>query len=243
LESRPQWWISYSNARQNAVLMCHAARHEVEKDEMLHAHRSMTAVTSDASQALSETILQSRDQLNQVKAFNEAVLRMQADLLKEMGAGYLKAQGAISGILQQAEEGLQALFSRVLRNVEEATSNLKTLSKVHPICDSREQSLMSIQGIKQSAHEVETVREGIQDVFIDATRSSIELTERNKENWAANHELALALQHSLHASRERELEIAASFAGYRNEMVCNIKKRLECCSLTYNRELLQSLWH
>ena len=223
--------------------MCHAARHEVEKDEMLHAHRSMTAVTSDASQALSETILQSRDQLNQVKAFNEAVLRMQADLLKEMGAGYLKAQGAISGILQQAEEGLQALFSRVLRNVEEATSNLRTLSKARPICDSRVQPLMSIQGIKQSAHEVETVREGIQDVFIDATRSSIELTERNKENWAANHELALALQHSLHASRERELEIAASFAGYRNEMVCNIKKRLECCSLTYNRELLQSLWH
>lgn len=31
LESRPQWWTSYSNARQNAVVMCHAARIEIEK--------------------------------------------------------------------------------------------------------------------------------------------------------------------------------------------------------------------
>ena len=31
LESRPQWWTSYSNSRQNAVIMCRAARVEIEK--------------------------------------------------------------------------------------------------------------------------------------------------------------------------------------------------------------------
>ena len=31
LESRPQWWTSYSNSRQNAVVMCHAARVDIEK--------------------------------------------------------------------------------------------------------------------------------------------------------------------------------------------------------------------
>ncbi len=31
LESRPQWWTSYSNARQNAIVMCQAARSEIEK--------------------------------------------------------------------------------------------------------------------------------------------------------------------------------------------------------------------
>ncbi len=31
LESRPQWWTSYSNNRQNAVVMCHAARAQIEK--------------------------------------------------------------------------------------------------------------------------------------------------------------------------------------------------------------------
>ena len=31
LESRPQWWTSYSNSRQNAVVMCQAARADIEK--------------------------------------------------------------------------------------------------------------------------------------------------------------------------------------------------------------------
>lgn len=31
LESRPQWWTSYSNSRQNAVVMCQAARVDIER--------------------------------------------------------------------------------------------------------------------------------------------------------------------------------------------------------------------
>ena len=31
LESRPQWWTSYSNSRQNAVILCRAARTDIEK--------------------------------------------------------------------------------------------------------------------------------------------------------------------------------------------------------------------
>lgn len=31
LEARPQWWTSYSNSRQNAVVMCQAARVDIEK--------------------------------------------------------------------------------------------------------------------------------------------------------------------------------------------------------------------
>ena len=31
LESRPQWWTSYSNNRQNAVVMCQAVRGQIER--------------------------------------------------------------------------------------------------------------------------------------------------------------------------------------------------------------------
>ena len=31
LESRPQWWTSYSNSKQNALVLCQAARVEIEK--------------------------------------------------------------------------------------------------------------------------------------------------------------------------------------------------------------------
>lgn len=31
LESKPQWWTSYSNARQNAISICHASRLEADR--------------------------------------------------------------------------------------------------------------------------------------------------------------------------------------------------------------------
>jgi len=34
LESRPQWWTSYSNNRQNAGVMCQAARLDIEKGQL-----------------------------------------------------------------------------------------------------------------------------------------------------------------------------------------------------------------
>jgi hypothetical protein len=34
LESRPQWWTSYSNAKQNAVIMCQAVRHDIERGKL-----------------------------------------------------------------------------------------------------------------------------------------------------------------------------------------------------------------
>ena len=33
LESRPQWWTSYSNSRQNAVVICQAVRSDIEKGD------------------------------------------------------------------------------------------------------------------------------------------------------------------------------------------------------------------
>lgn len=33
LETRPQWWTSYSNNRQNAVVICQAARADIERGE------------------------------------------------------------------------------------------------------------------------------------------------------------------------------------------------------------------
>lgn len=36
LESKPQWWTSYSNSRQNAMVMCQAARADIEKGKRPH---------------------------------------------------------------------------------------------------------------------------------------------------------------------------------------------------------------
>ena len=39
LESKPQWWTSYSNSKQNAIVMCRAARVDIEKGKPLRYGR------------------------------------------------------------------------------------------------------------------------------------------------------------------------------------------------------------
>ena len=41
LQSRPQWWTSYSNNRQNAAVLCQATRIDIEKGKSLEASRSL----------------------------------------------------------------------------------------------------------------------------------------------------------------------------------------------------------
>ncbi|CCJ31104.1 unnamed protein product [Pneumocystis jirovecii] len=42
LETRPQWWTSYSGYFRDVTRMCFAARTEVEKDQLLALHRNLT---------------------------------------------------------------------------------------------------------------------------------------------------------------------------------------------------------
>lgn len=41
LESRPQWWTSYSNSRQNAAIMCQATRADIEKGMLKSSDQNM----------------------------------------------------------------------------------------------------------------------------------------------------------------------------------------------------------
>ncbi|KTW25748.1 hypothetical protein T552_03361 [Pneumocystis carinii B80] len=44
LETRPQWWTSYSGYFRDVTRMCYVARTEVEKDQLLSLHRNLTQV-------------------------------------------------------------------------------------------------------------------------------------------------------------------------------------------------------
>lgn len=49
LESRPQWWTSYSNARQNAVVMCQSVRVEIERGKLLCSCLNMQVYLAHSS--------------------------------------------------------------------------------------------------------------------------------------------------------------------------------------------------
>ncbi|KAF2718002.1 hypothetical protein K431DRAFT_315288 [Polychaeton citri CBS 116435] len=55
LRREPQSWTSYSNNRQNAVVMCRAARAEIEQDENINLFKSFTEATYRQMSDLFET--------------------------------------------------------------------------------------------------------------------------------------------------------------------------------------------
>ena len=73
LGSSAQSWTSYSNNRQNAVVMCQAMRSEVEKDEHLHISKILTEAAAATTGSLQDAL----DQANEMKArFSELATAM-----------------------------------------------------------------------------------------------------------------------------------------------------------------------
>lgn len=127
LESRPQWWTSYSNSRQNALVICHASRIETEKEELLDLHRSIAKSSLKLNNGLQEALRDAAAQSEQQQAFMQAVQSLQEKVvveidmtdsllkrtfgkfLREIEAGIWSFQGAIAVALSNVRTGAGVL--------------------------------------------------------------------------------------------------------------------------------------
>jgi hypothetical protein len=55
LQSSPQYWTSFSNARQNAVVMCQASRDAIERESHLETFKNLTQVMGAVSSAMKKS--------------------------------------------------------------------------------------------------------------------------------------------------------------------------------------------
>ncbi|GKZ93620.1 hypothetical protein AnigIFM63604_002065 [Aspergillus niger] len=84
LESRPQWWTSYSNSRQNAVVICQAARFENEREEIIALHRSIIEGSIKLDRGLQEALKEAAAGSFRYKEFIHAVEDMRSKLVGSM---------------------------------------------------------------------------------------------------------------------------------------------------------------
>ncbi|OQO13258.1 hypothetical protein B0A48_01486 [Cryoendolithus antarcticus] len=171
LETRAQWWTSYSNSRQNAVSLCHAVRGEVEKDEQLHLHKILAETTAD----LGETLRQSKQEAEDAtQAFHDLVINVRQfhfDLTAEdelMQAKVKQLWDDFSGTMHDGVEdlmqGMRKLADSVHNtDVQVATSGRTTLATMDEV-------LAAINGLAQQhqqelalvSTEAKTIREQMQ---------------------------------------------------------------------------------
>lgn len=201
LESRPQSWTSYSNAKQNAVVMCQASRDAIERDEKLSLYRSLAEVTSDITSALAKSVQEAQAQHAEQMAFAEAVRASQAQALSGLKNGRNETLSALSELMVDMRSGIQNMIN--------------TMSQAWMAAEARVDELN--ETLYRSRVNLHETREGILNLFKDTAIANSEHTVSQIQQWQLSHESALRIQQTLDLVRTNQLQLLSeAFARLSN---------------------------
>ncbi|KAL9091377.1 MAG: hypothetical protein Q9159_001461 [Coniocarpon cinnabarinum] len=161
LNSQDKWWMSYSNAIQNAISVCHAARAEVEREEVLNVHQSMTEVVSDLSSVLGQRLRDSEQQAADDKQSATNMRELQKSLASDMASSAQSARAYLASLITEAEHRLSSIFSSTFSSLEKANQNIEKVSTM----------------ASESSSDVENARKKLSAMMQDASRDAGAITE------------------------------------------------------------------
>ncbi|KZF21091.1 hypothetical protein L228DRAFT_278254 [Xylona heveae TC161] len=217
LESRPQWWMSYSNSRQNAVIMCQAARAEVEKDELLEIHRTMAGVASEINGALSKTLKVSKAEIHDQKAFAEIVKAFQKSIVQDMEATKLWSQSFFKQLVNDMGDIILVFRKQATSAGEAVTQELQHMKS----------------NIQASVKDIQQLRGNFAQVFEDAKSHSSEFAKSQSEDLTTSHELISGLQETLVVIKDAEMQGLLSVIG---DIQSHLKVSNDLVSVMHERQ-------
>jgi hypothetical protein len=130
LESKPQWWTSYSNNRQNAAVMCQAARIEIERDVLLNRHRNMLDITARVSQSLNQSLDRAETEALQHRMFVESLAELRSETLRNLSSSELVTRSLFRELAVDVEKTLRDIVSDLQLRIADVGSDTVTLTRV-----------------------------------------------------------------------------------------------------------------
>ncbi|KAL9055816.1 MAG: hypothetical protein Q9162_003350 [Coniocarpon cinnabarinum] len=199
LNSQDKWWMSYSNAIQNAISVCHAARVEVEREQVLNVHQSMTEVVSDLSSVLGQRLRDSEQQAADDKQSATNVRELQKSLASDMASSAQSARAYLASLITEAEHRLSSIFSSTFSSLEKANQNIEKVSTM----------------ASQSSSDVDDARKKLSAMMQDASRDVGAITEAQGKAL----ELQTQITNSLDMVQQQDLKnIFVAFAQLQTEL-------------------------
>ncbi|KAL8685149.1 MAG: hypothetical protein Q9218_007946, partial [Villophora microphyllina] len=203
LESRPQHWTSYSNNRQNAVIMCQAARIQVDKDELIKLHQSMTKTASGANSALDRAVSAANEAVVRQEQFGKEVKRFQRQIIQDLEASKSETQSFFRTLTKNLDSALQGITSRISTKVEDIESEANKVQDT----------------LRSSAAQAEALQSNIGKVFQRAVEGSAELAMSQASHWDTTKSSTAELRSSLQSIREHEVHsLLGAFDGIHNQL-------------------------
>ena len=190
LESRPQWWTSYSNAFQNAIPICRAARAEIDREELLTTGATIFTLFQNIS-----NILQDSEQ----QRFEE---RLNATLVA------LQWQEKLQHNVEETQSMLGAFFSDIAKQLSSLSF---TLSSLLSSVTSEVQSLTS--KLNQTSSTVDETRTKLVSLWKDTEAHNNALAESQTKTWASQKDLSLGIQSQLDSIQHVQMRDLVSTLG------------------------------
>ena len=218
LEGRPQWWTSYSNGRQNAIILCEAVRGEAEKgkvsssyvsaklkakDQLLETYQRANEITSSLHSVLAEDLERFRHESSLQEGFFEKLKYSQQTLFTNM---------------QEASEQSQALMSKTANSMENFFSALAgNIGRTNTALEQHAETLThNIQG---SSDQLEKLDQGAARILRTVLDGSAELAAKQTLDWKTTHNFATDLQISLETIKSYYVEgLVSSLAVIRSDL-------------------------
>ncbi|KAL8954233.1 MAG: hypothetical protein Q9183_007252, partial [Haloplaca sp. 2 TL-2023] len=223
LESRPQHWTSYSNNRQNAVVMCQAARINAEKgeclvrshfrltwlmgsDEMIKLHESMAGTASDSNSALASAIAAANEALMRQEEFNRQVRVFQEQLMQDLEITKAEAKSYFGTLVIKVDSIIYDIVKQISAKVQGIDRDAQKVQSV---------SLRSLlarfvligtpQVLRSSAVEAGNLQASLGEVFQQAVEGSAELAASQTSLWDATSSSTAELQNSLQDLKKQQV--------------------------------------
>lgn len=133
LESQPQWWTSYSNSRQNAIVICQASRIEIEKEELLDLHRSILRSSIKLDEGFHQALRNAAMEASQHETFLQSVQLLQGKLATDMEASQSLFQQTLGGFLRDIELGIERVAAAVASALGHVQSETAVLGQVRKV--------------------------------------------------------------------------------------------------------------
>ncbi|KAF5866630.1 hypothetical protein ETB97_010724 [Aspergillus alliaceus] len=189
LESRPQWWTSYSNSRQNAFLICQATRIENEKQELLNLYRSVVKSSNKLNQGLQEALQTAAAESSQHRAFVREIDILNARLIHD---------------IEKTQSQFKSVFEKVFYNIETgAVSIVNTVASM--LGSVQDQATALDKNIQNVSAEVTKLQYTFRDLLDEVLSRNEQITLAHQQNAMSHNELALSLRSKLESLVQEDM--------------------------------------
>ncbi|KAL6238817.1 hypothetical protein BDW75DRAFT_251988 [Aspergillus navahoensis] len=186
LESRPQWWTSYSNSKQNAVVICQASRTEIDKEDILETYNSILQSSAKLSDGLYQALKMAAEESAKSRAFTQSTELLRKEMLQGM------------------QESTSTLLERMSHNIETRLDSLT--EALFSALQRLQLRLWSLEGdIQNSSNSVDSLRHMLQYIHDESLLRSEQIAMTQQQNAEKHNELALSFQSKLKSITEDDI--------------------------------------